>query len=359
MDPTSLIPTPDSVIVNPLWFHLLLIITFFLHILLMNVMLGLGLLALGKHIRNQCDVSPVCRDISKRLPLTIAFTVNFGVAPLLFLQNIYGHFMYASSVLMAYLWLSVVGLLIFAYYAAYMYNFRYKRLGGGRLIILSLSTLCLLLVAFIMCNNFTLMQRPDTWFRYFANPTGFMLNLADPTLIPRYLHFVASAVAVGALSVAVFYEIKRRLGYSTVTPWITYGCQRYSYATLVNFGIGFWFLGSLPPEVHDVATLRGKLFMVCLFTALAIGLLSVIQGLQGRVLSTLYSALATIFLMILVRDLARSAYLAPYFKLADLKVESQYSPMIFFLLALLIGAFIVIWILKIDYRAVKSRELRS
>lgn len=357
MDPTSLIPTPDAVRVNPLWFHLLLIITFFLHILLMNVMLGIGLLALGKHMRNQCDLSPVCYDISKRLPVTIAFTVNFGVAPLLFLQNIYGQFMYASSVLMAYFWLSVVGLLIFAYYAAYMYNFRFERLRGGRMIVLSVSTLCLLLVAFIMCNNFTLMQRPDTWSRYFADPRGLLLNLADPTLFPRYLHFVASAVAVGALSVAVFYEIKRRLGYSTVTPWITYGCQRYSYATLVNFGIGFWFLGSLPAEVHDVATLRGKLFLVCLVTSLVTGMFSVIQGLQGRVFSTLYSALATIFLMILVRDLARSAYLAPYFKLADLKVEPQYSPMIFFLLALLVGVLVVIWILKIDYRAVKSREM--
>jgi hypothetical protein len=57
------------------------------------------------------------------------FSVNFGVAPLLFVQVLYGHFFYASSILMAVFWLAVIPLLIAAYYAAYLYGFRFGALG--------------------------------------------------------------------------------------------------------------------------------------------------------------------------------------------------------------------------------------
>ncbi len=48
------------------------------------------------------------------LPLVIAFAVNFGVAPLLFLQVLYGHFIYTSSILMGIFWISIIPALIIA-----------------------------------------------------------------------------------------------------------------------------------------------------------------------------------------------------------------------------------------------------
>ena len=121
MDPSALIPTPDTLPVSWGWFKLLLILTLFLHIILMNVMLGTGVIALVDHFRGKSDLDPLNREISRKLPLAIAFTVNFGIAPLLFVQVLYGHFLYASSVLMANFWLFIIGLLITGYYMAYIY----------------------------------------------------------------------------------------------------------------------------------------------------------------------------------------------------------------------------------------------
>ena len=199
MDPALLIPQPETIPVPYGWFQALLILTFVLHLLVMNTMLGSSIIALITEFGSSEAPPRTSRDISAKLPTTIAFTVNFGVAPLLFLQVLYGHFMYTSSVLMAVYWLSVIGLLIIAYYCAYLYNFKFEALGGSRVVFIALASVLLLAIAFFFTNNMTLMQLPESWPRYFANPGGTLLNLDDPTLWPRYLHFVVASVAVAGL----------------------------------------------------------------------------------------------------------------------------------------------------------------
>ena len=346
MDPSVLIPTPDPLQVHPFWFQLLLIITFFLHILLVDVIIGVGIIAFVKHLRQTCATMPINREISRRLPFVVAFAVNFGIPPLLFLQNIYGHFLYASTVLMARYWLAVVVLLFVAYYLVYLYRLWFQRLQRGRMTVIGLAVALFMIIAFIMTNNFTLMQRPEAWSHYFDHPHGCLLNLSDPTLLPRYLHFLASAIAMGGLAIALFYEMKRQRGYTTVERWIRYGCVRFSYATIANFGIGFWFLGMLPPQVRDTSTPLGMLFVVCILSALITGTLAVIHGFSYQVIPAFILALTTIFFMVLVRDLARAAYLKPYFTLPQLEVIPQYSPMLIFLVFLLAGAGLIGWMLK-------------
>ena len=114
MDPVALIPTPDTIPVHWGWFQFLLLLTFYLHILFMNVMLGTIIIAFVRHFQRPTETCPLTEEISQKLPFSIALAVNFGVAPLLFVQVLYGHFIYASSILMAVLWLSIVGILIAA-----------------------------------------------------------------------------------------------------------------------------------------------------------------------------------------------------------------------------------------------------
>jgi hypothetical protein len=109
----------------------LLIITLFLHIILMNVMLGTGIIALVNHFRRGSDSEPLTREIAGKLPFAIAFTVNFGITPLLFVQVLHGHFFYTSSVLMANFWLFVIAFLISGYYMAYIYDYKYDALQGA------------------------------------------------------------------------------------------------------------------------------------------------------------------------------------------------------------------------------------
>lgn len=123
----TLIPSPDNIPVYWVWFKVLLIVTFTAHILLMNITLWSVIIAFFSGLKKSPDSASISlqKEISEKTTFIMAFTINFGVAPLLFLQILYGNFFYTSSVLMAAYWLSVIMLLIIAYYCAYIYKFRF------------------------------------------------------------------------------------------------------------------------------------------------------------------------------------------------------------------------------------------
>ena len=356
MDPSALIPQPDAIPVSWGWFQGLLLITFFLHMVTMNIMVGSGVIAWVNHLFKGPAPQPLSREIGKKMPFIIAFTVNFGVAPLLFLQVLYGQFLYTSSVLMATLWLSLVFLLIIAYYSSYTFILKYDSLRIGRILLPTLTVSIFLFIAFLFSNNLTMMQNPESWPRYFADRSGFLLNLGDPTLIPRYLHFMASALAIGGLSVALFYEFRRKRGDGEAQRWVQYGCSWFMWATLINFPLGFLFLGSLPDFTHDVSTLSGALFAFFLIGSVLSGWISVMHARATRVFRATGWALATVFQMILVRDFTRTAYLRPYFSPGDLEVIPEYLPMILFLITFVAGLALIAWMLKI---AAQTGEVQS
>ena len=345
MDAVSLIPAPDAIPVHWFWLHLLLTLTTFLHFVAMNIMLGASFIAFTAPFWRGNDVMPLNAHIAKTLPYSIAFTINLGVAPLLFLQVLYGQFLYTSSILMAVYWLSIVGMLIVSYYAAYIYRHIEDRAGLGRLYI-GATLLLLLGVSFLFSNNVSIMQMPEVWTYYFSNRTGWLMNLSDSALIPRYLHFITSAVAIGGLAIALYFEIRKRRGATDGDEWIKLGCNWFTGATIINFGIGFWFLGALPEVAYDPSTLAGKIFFIMIIGSVATIIPSVTYAQTGRIIPATAWALATVLLMTLARDLLRLAYLKPYFSLSDLPYVPQYSSFVVFLLAFVGGIYLVSWMLK-------------
>jgi hypothetical protein len=359
MDPMSLIPTPDQIPVGWGWFQLLLTLTFYLHILAMNVMLGTVIIAFVQHFSSEGGSLPVSRQISKKLPYAIALAVNFGIAPLLFLQVIYGHFIYVSSVLMGVFWLSIMVLLILAYYSAYIYSYSYHKMRAGRMVTTGITTISLLIIGFFISNNMTMMMHPESWSRYFAHPGGFLLNLADPTLIPRYLHFVVSAVAVGGLAIALFYNYQISRGRTEDQQWLRYGCNWFAGATIINFALGFWFFGVLPQGLIDASTLTGFLFSFFLIAAVITGALSIIAAMRYRPLIATWYTLATVLFMVLMRDFLRIAYLKPWFSPSELTIQPGYSPFILFLLFFIAGLVLIGWMLKTTFSALHNKEVQS
>lgn len=356
MDPAALISTPDAIPVHWGWFQLLLSPTFFLHILLMNVMFGTAFIALVSHVRGGSASSPCTEAISRTLPFTIAFTVNLGVAPLLFVQVLYGHFMYVSSILMAVFWLAVVALLFSTYSLAYVYKYRYAQMANRRFLVIGLITLLLLAIAFIFVNNLTLMQEPTRWNRYFDQPRGLLLNLADPMLLPRYLHFMVSAVAVGGLAIALYFYWQRERSALAAKHWIASGCRWFSYATLVNFAIGLWFLTALPKGLLTTSNTTGQLLLFSLGSGILFAIAAVVFGVARRVIPALACILATMALMIAVRSLLRAALLAPWFSVAQLPLAPAYPPLFFFLFSLTAGVALIVWMVRFTLRSRTDRE---
>lgn len=348
MQPGALIPTPDAIPVHWAIPEALMLATFVVHILLMNAFFGTAMLSLAQTLWGKDD-SPGLHAIAKLMPTSTALTVNAGVAPLLFMQVLYGHFFYISDVMMAFWWLSVIGLVIIAYYGGYIWDFRFASLGrGGRSLVLGFLVAVLLLISFIFTNNFTLMLTPQRWAMYFDNPGGTLLNLGEPTLFPRWLHFVTAALALGGLTQAVLWTIKARRGADPdyAAGRVRQGMKVFAGFTLVQMLVGAWFFVSLPSEVA-VRFMGGHgLSTAVLLLGLAGAAASLYSGCKGKVCSAVASTLATVVLMACVRELVRIAYLAPYFSPADLTVRPQYSPLVLFLAVLVAGAAVLAWVLR-------------
>ena len=107
-----IIPSADTIPVAWGWFQFLLLLTFPLHVLAMNAMVGGLAIGVVQHFRGGDSRRRLAHRIAIVLPLVIAFAVNFGVAPLLFLQVLYGAFFYTSSILMGVPWLLLVAVLM-------------------------------------------------------------------------------------------------------------------------------------------------------------------------------------------------------------------------------------------------------
>jgi hypothetical protein len=317
----------------------------------MNTMLGSAMIALVREMRTPPADPPPCRDIAGKLPYTIAFAVNFGVAPLLFLQVLYGHFIYTSSILMGAYWLSIIGLLILAYYSAYLYKMAGDLLPAtSRKRTLGTSLVLLLTIAFLFVNNITLMQTPQIWTVYFYRPDGTFLNLGDPTLLARYLHFVVASVATGGLFLAILASLQQKTGVPGAAKHLSAGMQWFTYATVVEIGTGIPFFFSMPKHVYQMF-IGGALLHTTLFAAALIAAFySLYYGNKERVWPATVTMATTILFMVLVRDLARQAYLAKYFHPADLQVVPQWSPMFLFLAILLIGVAVVAYMLRLAAR---------
>lgn len=347
MDMSALIPTPDALPVAWGWFYGLLLVTFLLHLLVMNAMLGGSIIALFSLFRGGKQNQLLGQEVGYKLPYTIAFAVNMGVAPLLFVQVLFGQFIYSSSVLMAAWWLSIIGLLILAYYAAYIYDFKFDALQGLRPLVLIFSVGILLFVGFMFSNNITLMLQPEKWTAYFNNPGGTLLNAEDPSLWPRYLHFVVGSVAVAGL----FLALVGHFGFvkSKVEPAILIekGMSYFTQATVIQVLLGLWFLVALPKDVMLVFMGKSVYGTALLSIGLVLAVALIYCGYKRKLMLTSVIALLQLVVMVLMRDLARFAYLKPYFHPAELKVSPEYSPLIFFLVVFVIGLALVGYMIKL------------
>ena len=346
MDPALLIPAAEPIPVHWAWFDTLLVSTFVLHVLLMNAVVGATAVALFARKDGAAPAPSPAADLKDSLTVLLALAVNFGVAPLLFLQVNWGQFDYVSSVLMGGWWLCVPFVIIVAYYALYTYKFRFDRLSGGRTVLPALALVIFLFVGFMFTNNMSLMVRPEGWSGYFQD--GTILNWGDPTLWPRWLHMMTGALAVGGLWAALRGRMKGNDDLTrTGLAWFTRG-------TLANLAFGLWFLFALPQAVM-LQFMGGSLPATgVLVLGLAFAGLMLATGFKGQLGLTVAFAVGTVASMALARHFVRVFDLAPVYHPRQLPVTGQTSALVLFLVILAIGLALIGWMLNTWRRAGKE-----
>lgn len=345
MDPL-IIPQPDTIPVSWGWLQFLLLLTFPLHLLAMNAMVGGLAISIVQHIKGGALQKQLAHRIAIALPLVIAFVVNLGVAPFLFVQVLYGQFLYSSSVLMGAFWILVIPILMIAYYGAYLYDFRFTRLGSTGPWLAVFVLILLVIIGFLFSNNMLLMATPGQFGEYFAHKSGTLLSFEQPSFWPRFLHMLFGALAMGGLFVCLLGRFRKDVHPKLAIHAEKVGMKSFLIFTFVNIGVGIWYLLSLPKELMMLfmGGNTGATIAFCLALLLVAGALY--AAYKKRLWLTFFHAVGLVVVMTFMRSWLRSGYLQDVFTLDQLQVVPQYSPMIFFFVTLVAGVACIGWLIK-------------
>ena len=353
MSATNLIPALDPApLPGPPWlFHVLWVVTFLIHLLFVNMVLGGSLLAALAG-----GASPARREIQRFFveanSWAISLAITFGVAPLLFVQVLLGRFFYSATILVAWAWLGLLGILMVAYYLNYVAKFR-LRAGRNASAVLGIVAVCFLVIALIQVVVSLLHMQPARWP---AVADRFMAVFADPSLVARYLHFVLAATSMAAA--ALTWVAVRRAGKGgdrdVLAGMARFGVKVALLTTVLQLIDGFALLLLLPKDVL-LSFMRGGVATTLPLTVglgAGIALLVVLAQISDplaqptKVRRVAELMMAAILFMIVTRHQVRDLYLAPSRATEQVAVVPQWDTFAMFLVSFLVcGVGLTVWAL--------------
>jgi MFS family permease len=340
------IPNPDPLPVSFGWFQFLSYLTFYLHYLSVGIMMATAIAAASGYVRGKKNPEWLAlgRRMSLILPFTIAFAINLGIAPLLFVQVLYGNFFYTATILMGIPWLLLTWLLIIIYYGAYWLAFRGNDDVSRRSKFSIIISVLLGLIAFMLVNVNTLMITPDRWERYYNHMNGFHLNLTEGTLYTRYVLDLFLLAAVGGMFIALFYKIKDRLEESK--KGFILGKAFFAYFSYLSVPAFMFFLLSMNDAQGDIFLGKNlEWTSFALFFGIGLFLISFLAY-KRRIVFASVVFLFDLILFVFIRDHVRRVYLDNFkVKFPPLAQHTQYDIMTLFFVILAIGLVVIAWLL--------------
>jgi len=334
----------------PELFHFLVVFTFFLHLIFMNLTLGGTLMAFVVNLKGKGREGDANAVLAKRLmgvnTYAISLAITTGVAPLLFVQVLYQQFFYTGTILLGWIWFGMLVLLMVGYYAAYLH----KKFRGGWL---GVSAVTFFAIAMTHVAVHLVHVQPAKWKAFDISAVSV---LGDPTYWPRLLHFVLAAVTFAAL-VAAWWAVRRARAGDEIELNTVIAARAWRWAqvaTVLQIVDGFVLTFVLPQEVL-LGVMRGGLATLGPLTLgilLAIGLLAMLSktndpvrypGLISGVVATM---LLTIAIMTVTRHQVRVLYLDPFTSQFQATVMPQWGNFILFAVLLVAGLATVFWMVR-------------
>lgn len=344
----ALDPTPMP---GPPWlFHVLLVLTFFLHALFMNLTLGGTLIAAISQTLSRGRADDHRRVLAHRLmsvnTYAISLAITTGVAPLLFVQVLYHQYFYTATILLGWIWFAFLGMLLFGYYATYLYKLRGgPGRGSGGTVWLWVAAVLFLAIACVHVAVNLIHSQPGLWPELAESPLRIVL---DRSYVIRLLHFLLAALGFSALVVAWWSARRAAAGEEVeLNTRIVGTCWIWAMVTtLLQVLDGFFLLLVLPREVLS-GIMRGgaaTLGPLGLAVLLGLGLLMMLARSSnpvdkpGLITGVLAAMTLTIAVMSITRHQVRVLYLAGTTgDLQGAEVASQWGNVALFGLLLLAG----------------------
>jgi hypothetical protein len=323
----------------PLWLiSVLHWLTLTLHFAAMNVLLGGVIIVVYARVKRTRD-DPVLVRFVRLFPSAVAATVTLGVAPLLFLQLVYHRQAYAAAIVSGWFWLAIVAAVIVAYYAIYRASFAGARTGAVGLPALVLALAGLLYVSLAYSSIFAMAERPDLIHALYAkNPSGLVWNPAIGDYLLRWSHMVFGAMTVGGFFVGLLGRDEpaaRRVG----TQFLVGGMAGAMVAGMA------YLLSLLPILPAFMAT--PAIWALAIAIVLSLGALHFYF--QENFWASGLMLFVSMFGMVYARHTVRALRLAGAFDPTSLRVATQWSPFIMFLICFVAALAVVAYMLRLFF----------
>lgn len=350
MDFKNLIPYTESIPAPAQIFILLEQLFFLIHIVLINSILGLSFITIYKAFKSSDMIESMERDssIAKQIPILFALAINMAIPALLFIQVVFGHLFYTSSVLMGSFWILIIPLLIIAYYASYFHYRKFDNLKWAKFSLL-IVILIMLYIAFILVNNLSLMEEPEQWKKYFENRSGTILIWNTLSIYPRYLHFIIGSIAVGGIFYSLYYNLRKDMEPKLQNLKIKEGLKIFSYATMFQIFAGMLFLLSLPERVFNNFIGGDFLATTVFVSGIILAVIALFSGLKEKLTAAVSFLFLTLIAMIINRYHLRIFQLGENFRISEFRIIPQWDVFAIFLLILFAGIAVIFYMLRIAF----------
>jgi len=331
--------------------------TYVLHFAFMGMALGGGLILaanqllflFGSHDEAaRARLRDADAKIARALPMAVSGTITTGIAPLLFVQVLYGPVWYSANALQPWAWLAIIPTLLVAFYGVYALKAlegspRLRALLGGAV------GLAFLAIAAVFVSNALVVERPGRW-EELRRGLHRPFFIDDPTYLPRLLHDVAGAFAVAGLWVA-------RLGLPRR------GLLTTALASAAQLPLLGWRLAVEAEGAR--AALAGAIGLTHAATAVAVlagaaAAFAALQGARERLARAIpiTTALAALSLAAwaVARLSIRDAALASRFVAAEAPLRPQWGPLVAFGAVAVVGALLLTLLARIALAAARARR---
>lgn len=377
MDPATLIgPSSQLGYPAPYWFLALFkVIGFVLHMIPMNIWFAGILVAVLLRWKAADHGRTLSNRLIKQMPIVIALGINFGIVPLLFVQVAYYKAFYPATILMAWFWLAIIALLTFAYYGVYYYavgikkdpnNLKHSQIAAGWI-----SSFLFILIGFLFSNGFSLMANIGGWPQIWQStsiagaPLGTALNTGDLGLWPRYLMMFGIALMTTAAYIffdSAYFARKESADYRRWAPGFAF--KLYTIGMIWFALTGSWYaFGTWSTQVRTamfsspIAALTGLTAIIPIVVWLTI--LLKFRGEVSRSWAMIVGLLQFVLIALnaVSRQFVQNIEISVYYDVTTEQVNTQWSPLILFLLLFLAAVGVIIWLLR--KAVLESRQATS
>jgi lysylphosphatidylglycerol synthetase-like protein (DUF2156 family) len=156
-------------------------------------------------------------------------------------------------------------------------------------------------------------------------------------------------LAVGGLFYSLHYKFKKDLNQNLRNIKIKEGLKIFTYSTMVQVIVGVLFLLSLPQKV--MLNFMGADILATLIFILGVifAVVSIVAGLKGKLGLTVIFLSITLIAMVINRYHLRVFQLGEHFSLSQLNIVPQWDVFAIFLIILIFGIAVILYILKIAF----------